>query len=166
MIIYKITNLLNGKVYVGKTIRAIAKRVIEHKSKGTLIGRALLEHGDSNFTMEVLDTAQTKEELCQKERYWIDVFNCFDPYGYNRALGDSKFGQFNGFYGKKHLERTIQTNKQHQAGCRKILCIETGIVYDSIRECARMLDISRPHVKRLCQGEIRNTKKYHFKYVS
>ena len=165
MIIYKITNLINGKVYVGKTTRSINKRINEHKSKGTLVGVALLKYGDSNFTIDVLDTAKTKEELRQKERRWIGVFNCFDPHGYNRALGDSKFGEFNGFYGKRHQERTIKLNKEHQKCYMRILCVETGVIYDSVRECARSLGISRPHVKRLCCGEVRNTKKYHLQYA-
>ena len=86
--IYKITNLINGKVYIGQSIH-IEKRWQEHRkpSAHSLIGKAIQKYGIANFSFEVLEELQMSstisEELNDLEAKYISEFNSITPYGYN-----------------------------------------------------------------------------------
>lgn len=87
-IIYKITNQLNGKPYVGQTTRSIEERFKEHVSHNQyLIGRAIRKYGKENFSIEVLEECETFEQLNERERYWITCLDCIAPKGYNLTDG-------------------------------------------------------------------------------
>lgn len=91
MIIYKITNKINGKVYIGKTNRSLLERWREHckpSSKCLSIHRAIQKYGKENFTVEQIDIANSETELNKKEIYWIDFYNSSDKNkGYNLTFG-------------------------------------------------------------------------------
>ena len=67
LIVYKITNLLNGKIYVGQTIRTLERRFKEHTEADSLIGKAIRKFGIENFSSEILETCQTKNQLNERE---------------------------------------------------------------------------------------------------
>lgn len=75
--IYKITNLLNGKFYIGKTTKTITERFNRHiydaenKLVKTHLANAIVKYGKDNFDIEIIDTAENINELNQKEIYWI-----------------------------------------------------------------------------------------------
>jgi group I intron endonuclease len=91
MIIYKLTCPEN-KSYIGATTRTLTLRMSEHKchslhkNRSGLIGKAIEKYGLSNFKSQVLDTASTKEELIEKEKYWIAKLNTIET-GYNVSAG-------------------------------------------------------------------------------
>lgn len=90
MIIYKITNKINGKVYIGQTTLTINRRWYYHcyKSSGcTFLHRAIEKYGAENFTIEQVDAANNKFELDQKEQFWIQHYNSLTPNGYNLKTG-------------------------------------------------------------------------------
>ena len=90
MIIYVITNLLNGKKYVGQTTRTLEERFSEHKfCKDSYIGKAIRKYGEENFKAEVLEECSTLEELNEREKYWIAKLNTLVPNGYNLNGGGS-----------------------------------------------------------------------------
>ena len=68
MIIYKITNLINGKVYIGQTTRTLEERMNEHYRKSDIVvDKAIQKYGRENFSTEVVDDADSIEELNEKE---------------------------------------------------------------------------------------------------
>ncbi len=84
--IYKISNTVNDKVYIGLTTRDPHTRFSEHCVADSLIGRAIRKHGVGSFRVEVIDEATNKIDLCQKERYWIREYDSFKN-GYNNTNG-------------------------------------------------------------------------------
>lgn len=86
--IYKITNLINGKIYIGQALY-IERRLSEHKrGKGLsaqLIDKAILKYGVENFSFEVIEECDAIE-LNDKEIYWIDYYNSYRR-GYNLTSG-------------------------------------------------------------------------------
>src|SRR4030042_708774 len=72
MIIYKATNIINGKVYIGQTIGKLQSRKIVHESEAKRHKRnhhfhnALNYHGKNNFIWEVIDESETIDELNEK----------------------------------------------------------------------------------------------------
>ena len=89
MVVYKITNLLNGKIYVGQTTQPIEKRFIQHSYAYSPLGQAMRQCGVENFTIEIIERCSTKEQLNERERFWIKVLNSKSPNGYNLSDGVS-----------------------------------------------------------------------------
>lgn len=105
MYIYKITNLVNGKVYIGQTITTIQKRFLKHcSSTDTLISRAIHKYGVEKFKVEQIDQAETREELDDKERYWIKLYNSQLPNGYNLEGGGTRNKEISPFTREKLRE--------------------------------------------------------------
>ena len=92
--IYKITNKINGKSYIGKSTN-INKRWLTHRSldygrspEKTLY-KAFIKYGLNNFSFEIIEEMNSKEyeELGnERENYWINYYNTFQN-GYNETLG-------------------------------------------------------------------------------
>jgi group I intron endonuclease len=82
MIIYKTTNLINGKFYVGKDER----NKPDYYGSGINLNRAIKKYGKENFIKEVLEYCSTKEELIEREKYWIKETKA-QKLGYNIADG-------------------------------------------------------------------------------
>jgi group I intron endonuclease len=93
MIIYKITNNINNKIYIGQTIEDLKKRWSRHNwtcTKGRnamAITNAIIKYGKENFIIEQIDTANTIDELNDKEIYYINKLNSLSPNGYNLTTG-------------------------------------------------------------------------------
>lgn len=82
-VVYKVTNLNNGKIYVGKSTRK-GKSLDEYLGSGRIIIRAVKKYGRCNFIKEILTECYSKEELCYMEEYYIDLLNSTDRnVGYN-----------------------------------------------------------------------------------
>lgn len=109
--IYKTTNKVNNKIYIGQ--KKSAKFLGEaYLGSGKILTQAVAKYGKEMFSVELIDTADTLEELGEKEKHWIKTLNSQDPsVGYNITPGGIHVpieGQDNGFYGKHHTEETKQ----------------------------------------------------------
>ena len=90
--IYKITNNLNGKSYIGQTIQNVKERFYQHCavkcSQAVLnmaIHKAINKYGKSNFTVQVIEEVESVY-LNDRERYWIKYYNSYNN-GYNSTKG-------------------------------------------------------------------------------
>lgn len=94
-IIYKITNNVNGKCYIGQTIKTIEQRIYRHKYKSDPnkmpISAAIKKYGFENFTVEVLlSCCCDQQELNDQELRLVNELNTWSPCGYNLRAGDGK----------------------------------------------------------------------------
>ena len=84
MIIYKTTNLITGKFYVGKD----SKNLPNYLGSGVLLNAAIKKYGRDNFIKEILESVHNIEELDSREIYWINKLNSTDRHtGYNLTNG-------------------------------------------------------------------------------
>lgn len=90
--IYKITNTINGKFYIGQTIQNVKERFYQHCAtkcskavSNMAIHRAIKKYGKSNFTVEVIEEIDSAN-LNDRERYWIKCYNSYNN-GYNSTKG-------------------------------------------------------------------------------
>lgn len=92
--IYKITNIINGKIYIGQSIN-IQRRWNQEKNKAfnqndaaynQLLSKAFRKYGVENFTFEVVEELSASA-LNEREEYWIGHFNSLTPNGYNAHNG-------------------------------------------------------------------------------
>lgn len=90
--IYKYTNMINGKVYIGQTKQSLQERDKKHLtqlSDLTYFHRALKKYGRENFTLELVEDGIPFEQLNDKEKFYIDKFESFyvTGKGYNLTQG-------------------------------------------------------------------------------
>lgn len=92
--IYKITNKINGKIYIGQTTKTLEERFQKHCWGTTLkdiyhfnmaIKQAIKKYGKENFTIELIEQVE-KDKLDEREVYWISFYNSYQK-GYNCTLG-------------------------------------------------------------------------------
>jgi group I intron endonuclease len=83
MHIYKTTNKVTGKFYVGKEVGY--KNY--YLGSGKLLLQAIEKHGKENFIKETLEHCTSVEQLNEREKYWIDKLNALGNRGYNMAPG-------------------------------------------------------------------------------
>lgn len=85
--IYKITNKINGKTYIGQS-EDIERRFKHHKGiySDFAIHRAFKKYGIDNFTFEVLYECPI-EEMNKWETFFITIFGSLSPNGYNLNMG-------------------------------------------------------------------------------
>lgn len=115
MIIYKVTNLINKKVYIGQTIRTLEQRKWQHLEAAkhgckTHFYNAIRKYGAENFVFEIIDEASSLAELNELERYYIDKYNSVRC-GYNMVDGSRNNVMFLPSIKQKHLEsmRSLET---------------------------------------------------------
>jgi group I intron endonuclease len=126
MIIYKITNKINGKSYIGQTTQPIGYRWRKHLRKEShcaALRASLIKYGSENFTIEEMCKAESLEQLNLLEQEFIVKFNTLTPNGYNMTTGGfnssatdevrlklsaAKSGQNHPMFGKK-------LTKEHKA---------------------------------------------------
>ena len=89
-IVYKTTNNINKKIYIGQTTNPADKSYI---GSGVVMMRAIKKYGKDNFTRETLIECSSLEELNEKERYYIKLFDSQNPkIGYNVDNGGNGQG--------------------------------------------------------------------------
>lgn len=98
--IYKITNLINQKSYIGLTHRTPELRWKEHintvyreKGRRHHLHNAILKYGPENFEFKILEEV-SEDELNNREKYWIKYYNTYDN-GYNETLGGEGVVKYN-----------------------------------------------------------------------
>ena len=90
--IYKIENKLNGKIYIGKTLKTIQERWKEHcrdfqkeRYEKRPLYSAMNKYGIENFFIEEVEQCE-ESVLSEREKYWIEYYGSF-KYGYNATKG-------------------------------------------------------------------------------
>lgn len=166
--IYKITNTINGKSYIGQSLY-LKKRIRRHLSykshKDNLaLYKAFNKYGIDKFTIEILETIDTencnniKSELDRLEIFYIKKYDSYNS-GYNQTLGGDA-----GITGYKFTEEQRRKVSQHQKLCAHnfykpvyLKSIITDNIKMYISEChaAEDLKCSHSQISKVC-----NRKQY------
>lgn len=92
MLIYKWTNKINGKIYIGLTTKKLSHRTRMHINSSraglnTPLHNAIRKYSPAAFCVEVVEECSTMEQLIAAEQEYIVKFNCLAPLGYNLRNG-------------------------------------------------------------------------------
>ena len=143
--VYKITNKINNKSYIGKTSNSTETRWKQHKElaqqgKGFLIHKAIRKYGVENFYIETVESDLSDEESAEMEIYYINKYDSFGN-GYNLIIGGD---------GTTYKLITVEE-------INKIIeMYESGMTLDEI---AKIAGCSRPTVsKRLKENGVNVTR--------
>lgn len=103
--IYKTTNLINGKIYVGQKMSTVFLKE-EYLGSGRYLNNAINKYGRENFKVELIEWCENSEILNEREKYWIAYFNCQNhEIGYNIADGGEGGNTWKGLSEIDKLER-------------------------------------------------------------
>lgn len=159
-IIYKITNLVNGKVYIGQTINGfdsryyrsgigierVYKYYISRKKHNEFYNihlfNAINKYGFNNFKVdEIFDIAFSKNELDIKEKIYIELYKSYkEEFGYN-----NKFGGSNGKFSNQAI---ISMTK------KDIVCLNDGMMFKSCEEIREFynIEVINDSITNCCRG--------------
>ncbi len=157
MLVYKITNTINDKVYVGQTTQTIKKRWNGHKCDSKkrpsmLISRAIRKHGIENFTIEEIGGANNISELNYQEWLLVHKHNSLHPNGYNMMEGGGARGKATDATKKK---LSIMAKKRKYT-CKRVIDIETGRIWRSVKTASVEHEINVSTLKDYLAGKIHN----------
>ena len=155
MYIYKITNKVNGKVYIGQSIRPIEQRFQRHINDAvnnildTHFARAIRKYGKENFYIELVETCDNQTELNLREQYWIRKYDSINN-GYNETDTTSKCGG-NTYMSKTESEmkeisekisKTKLGSKNPHSRSVKVFNIVTNEekVFDTVNDCRKFFN--------------------------
>lgn len=154
-------------MYIGQTVKSIEQRFRGHisaanKGSNTKIARAIRKYGKENFVVEMIDSAKNKEELNEKERFWIRFFNA-DKIGYNMTAGGESA---NTYENKTSSEMDIIKDKikrtklgQLNPNSRKVKCFNVNtkeeLHFSTLKECQEYFNEKHHNfITRRCKKEI------------
>jgi len=103
MVIYKTTNLTNGKIYIGQD----SNDNPEYFGSGLILYKAIKKYGKENLIKEILECCDSKKQLNEQEKYWIKYYNSTNKkIGYNISKGGTggKLVEKDGKKGKTYEE--------------------------------------------------------------
>lgn len=182
--IYKITNTLNGKVYIGqsrdiKHRKACREYDLRNNRHGNIHLQRSYNLNPKAFKFEVVCTC-AEEDLDALEEFYIEKYNCLDDeHGYNldkaargtgkmseetrRKLSQSKMGNqaMKGIKLSEEWKRHLSEAQPHK---KRVECIETGEIYESFADAARKTGLNRTKIVSVCTGKRKKTGGLHFRY--
>ena len=144
MLIYKTTNLINGKIYVGKD----TKNNPDYFGSGVILKKAIEKYGKENFHKEIIEYCDTYEQLNEREKYWIKELNVIDKHiGYNLTQGGDGFahGELNPVHRDDVKQRIIQKLKINNGSFRQE-------VKDKIRNTLMGRTLTQEHKDSVSHG--------------
>lgn len=168
-VIYKVQNIVNNKIYIGKTKNSdgfngryrscgigIERIYNFSKIKGNIYNnhliRSIEKYGFDSFVVdEIFDTAKSEEELNEKERYWVDFYKSNDcKFGYNKTTG----GESCCWSYELRRDMLIKTGNP-------VICLNTNEVFLSIKDASIVTGIPHYTISKIANGE---NSKYDLKF--
>ena len=193
--VYKTTNLISGKIYIGQhTTENIDDGYL---GSGVILQKAFKKYGKENFTREIIALVGTQEDLDHAEEFFIKhyrnkigwgmMYNVVEgafggaPLSEEHKLKISEVNKGNQYFKDcHHTEETkkkiSETHKNHPSFSKKVLCIETNTIYPSVKEAGRQTGINHGNISKVCRGKViinsrgykytpTNAGGYHWKYI-
>jgi hypothetical protein len=157
-IIYKITNKLTNKSYVGKHI---TKNINDkYMGSGQVLKQSFKKHGISNFTKEIIEECENEELMNQREIFWISELNTFSPNGYNINTGGKGGDNFTHNPNKEQIRLKMIESKRNNP---RIFTEEDRKKMSEIRmgkSQTPTYSVTCPHCDKI--GDKRNMVRWHF----
>lgn len=172
----------SGKVYIGMTGQNPSERWRDGAGYGRTVpfARAIKKYGWENIQHEILATGLTRKEACDTERRMIEKYESANPQkGYNCTAG-GEHAKLTAETKKKisksmkALDRTGERNPNYgnhklkgRAGLhgKPIRCVETGVVYKSVRGAAASLNIDAKNLSKCVNGKRNVAGGYHWEFI-
>lgn len=183
-VVYLITCKVNGKIYVGSAVDFYHRHKRYRQASdpelidGVLIHRAMRKYGFDQFEFSILENVTNKDDLIEREQYWIDTLTPFRDTGYNlnptagswlgaKHSEETKMklrekakareqtpGQKEGL--KKAIEAARLTNTGRMNVSVVRICPKTMSVcqhYNSLEQAAEAVNVDDSNISRACKNK-------------
>lgn len=152
--IYCYTNAINGKKYIGQS-KDVIHRCQPSNYKGcTKFYNAIQKYGWENFSREILEDGLTLEQANELEQHYISIYNTIED-GYNLKTGGLNC---------EYSEASLQKMSDNCTTKRKIVCLETGQVYDSAKAVEKQCGFANANIIACCKNKLSTAYGYHWVY--
>lgn len=164
-IVYKHTNLINQKVYIGITKTSPNRRWgsngINYRHNKHFYS-AIQKYGWNNFKHEILFNNLNKEDACKIEKQLIFNFNSNNPkYGYNNSIG----GELSAL--GCHFNHTQETkNRLQNFHCKPIICLDTLEIFNSIKMASKKFNIDSKFISQVVNKKQKSCHGLHFLFLN
>ena len=180
-VIYKVENLVNGKVYIGQTLRTFKERKLQHITelkggykRNSKFQNAWNKYGEQNFTFNIIKYFPVSK-LDEKEIYYIEKYDSFKN-GYNMTTGGNQV-----MHNQKHTKKArnkiscslkarwsdkifIEKMKKRpvyygkkSSHATKVICINDQKIFDTLTEAGEYYGIGLKKVSSNCTGKCKYT---------
>lgn len=163
MVVYKITNKINSEIYIGQTTN-LKKRIQKHfyYKNNSNIAKAIQEYGKENFIVEILFESDNQNEIDEKEKFFIELYNSIDC-GYNTQLGGKNLKNITLEDLRNKISEKISGNLNHMS--KRVIELKTNKIYDTATEASIDLNLNLSHICSVCRGDRNSTGGYIFRYL-
>lgn len=184
----------SNKIYIGQTCRTLQQRAGNngiHYKHSTYFYAAIQKYGLNNFQSIILKDNLTLEEANYWEEYYIQYYNSTDrtkgynisPGGMNNSMSpegrekiSKRMKNNNPMKNPESVEKMKKSKKgkelsedtkkrMSESHKKKVVCVETGIIYDSRNEAAKAVKVSGSGIGRAIKGEQKTSGGYHWRYL-
>lgn len=180
MLIYKIINIVNDKVYIGQTTGTLAQRIRSYKAEYCSnkpprpIIKAMKKYGWDKFRFSIVeDNILSKEELDKKEKEYIVLFNSLcSQNGYNIELGGNGIGK-HAEETKKKISEAQKGSKNHMYGkkgarnntSKPVIELTSGKIFESASLASEYFHLNFSHICASARGTRGSTGGKVFRYI-
>ena len=180
MFVYQIVNSVNNKKYIGiTTCKNPLTRFYRHKSNAKLgidgfLYNAIRKYGVDNFKFQVLEIANSIEELCYLEKYYIKFYNTLNKnFGYNINSGGIYFTMNQTLKDKISKARKNQYKLGYKNSIKafpynqtkRVICLNDGKIFNSYSDADRFYKLPLGAVSQVCRKTKESYKKLRFKTI-
>ena len=177
--IYEITNLINGKNYIGQ--HKYKSLDDDYMGSGKCLAKAKAKYGIENFEKRIIEyEIRTREEADEREIFWIAEYKKIGKAEYNISKGGGTLPSFYEYPIEKQIEMKknmskAQTGRKHSEETKikmshnmintkgkKVICAESGDIFVSANEVKRQYNII---VKNSASGHYQCAGGYHWFYL-
>ena len=151
--IYITTNKINGKIYIGQ------HKAVQYDSNylgsGKRIKSAFKKYGKENFENHIIEWCKDKQELCEKEKYWIRKYNSTNrEFGYNISVGgefgdvtagmtEEEYENWKINIGKSQKNKKMGVKNPSSLGGYTIILNGKASYFESGKEAAKSVGLTR-----------------------
>jgi group I intron endonuclease len=212
--IYVLTNLINGKNYIGQTKNIKKRWFPSGYKKCTAIGRAIEKYGWDNFKKEIIVEGDfTEEEINEYEKYYISNYrlgkkaeynilgggHIGNPYKYmneedlleyKQKLRNARLGKRLSIETREKISKKLLGQKRSEGFKaemrflqkklkeegrdkhdstkleRKVICLETGEIFDSIMKASKKKNINFKNISATCLNKRRVAGGFHWSFYN
>jgi group I intron endonuclease len=164
MVIYKTTNIVNGKFYIGQD----SKNNPSYLGSGVLLSKAIKKYGKENFIKEIIEVCSTKKELNEREKYWINRLESIDnSIGYNIAEGGMGGNTYNDEIKKRIsdlMKKKVfsEETRKKMSLSRKNKSYHTKESKEKISKTHKGKKLSKEHIEKLREYGKQSSKSKEF----
>ena len=155
-IIYKITNDVNEKIYIGQTIKTVKKRWQQHICNSSkeyfsqiVLYKAMNKYGIEHFKIEEIEEVEN-EFLDEREKYWIKYYDSYN-HGYNSTIGGRETALYD-------LDEQQVINDYYQLKTARKVALKYGVDHNTIDNILNKNNVERFSQRKYNGQKIRASK--------